>query len=84
MSCCGGRSRIVSASLPSAGGGTGTFDARPTHVVFRSEADLPIVVIGGVTKTKYRFAGFDDEVAVDIRDRKSVRQVSRLRELRIV
>ncbi|MDQ3283938.1 MAG: hypothetical protein M3Q69_21245 [Acidobacteriota bacterium] len=85
MSCCGGgRFRIASSPMPRAGGGAVSHDVRATHVVFRSESEAPLVVIGGVTKTKYRFAGVDDEIAVDIRDRKSVRSVPRLREMRVV
>ncbi|HET7435694.1 MAG TPA: hypothetical protein VFN10_13380 [Thermoanaerobaculia bacterium] len=87
MSCCGSRSHL-SLSMPSVSGKGGTAvtttTARPTHAVFRYEADAPIVVVGAVTKARYRFAGRDAEVAVDIRDRPSVRQVPRLREMRLV
>jgi hypothetical protein len=55
---------------------------RPTLVMFRHEGESPMVVIGRVTGTRYRFAGRGSEVAVDIRDRPSVRQVPRLREMR--
>jgi len=52
--------------------------------MFRYDGETPLVVIGRVTGTKYRFAGHGTEVAVDIRDRASVRQVPRLREMRLL
>lgn len=84
MSCCGGgRSRGPLVPRPSAvpiAASTG----RATRAVFRYEGDRPIVVIGRVTGVKYQFAGRGAEVAVDIRDRSSVVQVPRLRELRVI
>jgi nitroimidazol reductase NimA-like FMN-containing flavoprotein (pyridoxamine 5'-phosphate oxidase superfamily) len=58
--------------------------ARATRAVFRYEGDRPIVVIGRVTGAKYAFARRGAEVAVDIRDRSSVVQVPRLREIRLL
>lgn len=87
MSCCnGGRSRraIVLPQTGNAVAAPASANVRPTLAVFRYEGSRPIVVIGGVTKTKYRFAAMGAEVAVDIRDRTSVRQVPRLREMRLV
>lgn len=52
-----------------------------TLVVFRYEGETPIVVIGRITGTRYRFAGRGAEVAVDVRDRPSVRQVPRVSEV---
>ena len=84
MSCCGGRSR-GSMSLPRIGGAAGVHStARPTLAVFRYEGDKTLTVTGGATGTKYQFSGPGAEVAVDIRDRASVRQVPRLREMRVV
>ena len=85
MSCCGGRSR-GSVSLPHAGSASTSSSpsrARASLAVFRYEGDKPLTVIGRVTGAKYRFAP-GAEVAVDIQDRSSVRQVPRLRELRLV
>ena len=88
MSCCGGgRSRGSSIVLPRtgvAGGGGAPSRVRPTLAVFRYEGDKPLLVIGGATGARYRFTGNGSEVAVDIRDRTSVRQVPRLREMRLV
>lgn len=59
-------------------------DARPTLAMFRYEGDAPITVIGPATGRQYRFEMRGAEVAVDILDRKAVRHVPRLRELRVV
>jgi hypothetical protein len=56
---------------------------RPSVAVFRYEGERPLLVVGRATGTQYRFAGRGAEVAVDLRDRVSVRQVPRLRELRL-
>ena len=87
MSCCGGGSSRRAVVLPQTGNAVAAAtpnNVRPTLAVFRYEGTQPIVVIGGVTKTKYRFAAMGTEVAVDIRDRTSVRQVPRLREIWVV
>jgi hypothetical protein len=81
MSCCGGGPR--SAVLQRTSAVTTLSHVRPTLVVFRNEGESPMVVIGRVTGTRYRFAGRGSEVAVDIRDRPSVRQLPRLREIRL-
>lgn len=84
MSCCGGsRTRIPLVPRPATVPITAS-TARATRAVFRYEGDRPIVVIGRATGTKYQFAGRGAEVAVDIRDRSSVVQVPRLRELRVI
>ena len=84
MSCCGGRSR-GSMSFPRTGGAAAVQStARPTLAVFRYEGDKTLTATGGATGTKYHFSGPGAEVAVDIRDRASVRQVPRLREMRVV
>ena len=84
MSCCGGRSR-GSVSLPHPGNSAAAHPAeRPTLSVFRYEGDKTLAVTGGATGKRYVFVGPGAEVAVDIRDRASVRQVPRLRELRTV
>jgi hypothetical protein len=85
MSCCGGGRSRRPIMLPRVNGGAAaTPSIRPTLAVFRYDGDKPLIVIGRVTQAKYRFAGRGSEVAVDIRDRTSVRQVPRLRELRLV
>lgn len=87
MSCCNGGSSRRAVVLPRTGTSVAAAPAtnvRPTLSVFRYEGTQPIVVIGGVTRTKYRFATMGAEVAVDIRDRTSVRKVPRLREVRVV
>lgn len=87
MSCCGGgRSRGGSIALPRSGVAVGGAPShvRPTLAVFRYEGDRPLLVIGGATGAKYRFTGNGSEIAVDIRDRISMRQVPRLREMRLV
>ena len=81
MSCCGG-GRSTGPALPGTGVVMTRSYVRPTLVVFRHEGESPIVVIGRVTGTRYRFAGRGSEVAVDIRDCPSVRQVPHLREMR--
>lgn len=83
MSCCGGRSRGPVA-LPHAGNGVAHPAARPTLAVFRYEGDRTLTVTGGATGQRYVFVGPGAEVAIDIRDRASVRQVPRLREMRVV
>jgi len=81
MSCCG---RPVDSVVPPRTGVVMTrSNVRPTLAVFRYEGESAMVVIGRVTGTKYRFAGRGSEVAVDIRDRPSVHQVPRLREMRL-
>ena len=82
MSCCGGGRSRGSMVLPRAGIAAPR-QTRPTLAVFRYEGTQPITVIGRVTGARYRFAGPGAEVAVDLRDRDSVRQVPRLRELRL-
>lgn len=82
MSCCGNRPRVT---LPRVGSAPPPPPAvRPSLAVFRYEGEAPLIVVGHVTQTKYRFAARGAEVAVDIRDRGSVRQVPRLREMRLV
>lgn len=84
MSCCGGgRSQGPLVPRPAAVRISAS-TARATRAVFRYEGDRPIVVIGRVTGAKYAFAQRGAEVAVDIRDRSSVVQVPRLRELRLL
>jgi hypothetical protein len=85
MSCCGRGSTVGSVSLPRSGGSVSAqSNARATLAVFRYEGGASLTVIGGVTGKRYRFSGPGAEVAVDIQDRSSVRQVPRLREMRIV
>ena len=86
MSCCGGNRSRGSVALPHAGNAAAgpPPGARPTLAVFRYEGAKTLVVTGGATGTRYTFVGPGAEVAVDIRDRPSVRQVPRLRELRVV
>ena len=74
MSCCGGGSRGVVGIRP---------NVRASRAVFRYDGDRPVVVIGRVTGTRYHFAGRGAEVAIDIRDRASVAQLPRLREMRL-
>ena len=84
MSCCGGGRSRNPITLPRTGAVAPASNVRPTLAVFRYEGDQTLTVVGRVTGTKYRFAGPGSEVAVDIRDRTSVRQVPRLREMRLV
>jgi len=84
MSCCGGGRSRVSMTLPRTGAASPPSNVRPTLAVFRYEGVKPVVVTGRVTGAQYRFAGNGSEVAVDIRDRTSVRQVPHLREMRLV
>lgn len=81
MSCCGGRRPGVSVAPPRRSVVSST--VYPTVAVFRYEGEKPLLVVGRVTGAQYRFAGRGAEVAVDLRDRVSVRQVPRLRELRL-
>ena len=76
MSCCGGG--------PSRGAAGIRPNIRATRAVFRYEGDRPVIVIGRVTGARYHFTGRGAEVAIDIRDRASVRQLPRLREMRVV
>lgn len=85
MSCgCGGSGRPQAPVVVQRVGGAmmSRSAPRPAQAVFRYEGDRPIVVIGRVTGTKYRFEARGAEVAVDLRDRASVLQVPRLREMR--
>ena len=75
MSCCGGGR----STNP-----TGISHARATRAVFRYEGERPVIVIGRVTGTRYHFARNGSEVAIDIRDRASVGQLPRLREIRLL
>ena len=76
MSCCGGGpSRGVTGVRP---------NVHATRAVFRYEGDRPVIVIGRITGTRYHFNGRGAEVAIDIRDRASVAQLSRLREMRLL
>jgi hypothetical protein len=79
MSCCGGK-RPGGPALP--GIVMTPSHVRPALAVFRYEGESAIVVTGRVTGTMYRFARPGSEVAVDVRDGPSVRQVPRLREIR--
>ena len=82
MSCCGGGTRRPLAPVVVQRLNTMASNARAPRAVFRYEGDRPIVVIGRVTGTRYRFEARGAEVEVDLRDRPSVQQVPRLRELR--
>lgn len=82
MSCCGG-GRSAGPVLPGTGVVMMQSHVRPTFSVFRYEGENPIVIIGRITGTRYRFAGRGSEVSIDIRDCPSVRQVPRLREMRL-
>lgn len=86
MSCCGGGRSRRSVQLPRVGGAASVAPVavRPKLAVFRYDAEKPLIVVGRVTQARYRFAGRGSEVAVDIRDRPSVRQVPGLREMRLV
>ena len=85
MSCCGGgRPRIPVVTQRVGSAAMAPSNARPARTVFRYEGEQPIVVIGRVTGTRYRFEARGAEVAVDLRDRPSVLQVPRLREVRLV
>jgi len=82
MSCCGGgrpRVPVVVQRVNATPSGS-----RALRALFRYEGERPIVVIGRITGTRYRFEGRGTEVAVDLRDRASVMQVPRLREMRMV
>ena len=82
MSCCGGGGRSTGPALPGTGVVTTRSYVRPAFSLFRYEGENPIVIIGRITGTRYRFAGRGSEVAIDIRDRPSMRQVPHLREVR--
>lgn len=82
MSCCGGGRSSRGPALPGTGVVMTRSSVRLALSMFRYEGESPIVVIGRVTGTRYRFAGRGSEVAIDIRDCPSVRQVPRLREIR--
>ena len=75
MSCCGGGASRGAAGIRP--------NIRATRAVFRYEGDRPVIVIGRATGARYHFAGRGTEVAIDIRDRASVRQLPRLREMRL-
>jgi len=76
MSCCGsGASQGPAGIRP---------NIRATRAVFRYDGERPVTVIGRITGTRYHFSGRGSEVAIDIRDRASVAQLSRLRELRLL
>jgi hypothetical protein len=81
MSCCNGGRSANSPVLPRTSVATTRSSVPTTLVVFRYEGESPIIVIGRVTGTRYRFASRGAEVGIDIRDRPSVRQVPRLSEL---
>jgi len=84
MSCCGGGRASGSASVPRTGVAAQPSNVRPTLAVFRYEGETSLVVVGRITGTTYRFVGRGSEVAVDIRDRLSLRDVPRVREVRVI
>ena len=92
MSCCGGnRSRIAASvprrpapnAAPSAPAPAAPPPAAATLAIFRYDGATSLTVWGRVTAKKYWFAGPGSEVAVDLRDRASMRQVPQLREVRL-
>ncbi|HEX6161508.1 MAG TPA: hypothetical protein VF111_15130 [Thermoanaerobaculia bacterium] len=54
-----------------------------TMAIFRYDGGTSLTVWGRVTTKKYWFAGPGSEVAIDLRDRASMRQVPHLREVRL-
>jgi hypothetical protein len=89
MPCCGKRS----ASYPEAGGVDQTPNAAGAaagisrrvlrdKVFFEYLGDKNLTVIGSVSGKRYRFTGPGSFVEVDLRDRRSVAAVPKLRELR--
>lgn len=94
MSCCGGnRSRVAAASPTTTTAPKAQSVAQPayaqaqpagaTMAIFRYDGGTSLTVWGRVTAKKYWFAGPGSEVAVDLRDRASMRQVPQLREVRL-
>ena len=87
MGCCGGdRGRglaIGSASSRPAPSTPVTMRTQATVAVFRYEGSESLTVIGRITGRKYWFEKNGSEIAVELRDRASVAQVSKLRELRL-
>ena len=83
MSCCGGNrgmrpshSAGASAPVPSPSG-------HRSLAIFRYDGPTSLTVFGRITGRKYWFSANGAEVAVDIRDRESMKQVPRLIELRL-
>ena len=84
MSCCGGsRSKVI--PMTNAAATTHSVPppapARPTLVIVRYDGKGTLTGYGKATGRKYRFPP-SVEVAVDIRDRASLRGVPNLREIR--
>ena len=85
MSCCGGakrsnvfpmRSVRTSAAMPS-------FEPQTTVVIFRYIGRSSLTVYGPASGRKYWFRGQGTELAVDLRDRESMRDVPNIREVRL-
>ena len=88
MSCCGGnraRSAMpVSGPVPSTRP-VQPVDGRPPSVaVFRYEGEGSLTIIGRATGRKYWFERNGAELAIDLRDRASVSQVPKVRQVRVI
>jgi hypothetical protein len=75
--------RRPAAAAPSAPASAAPQPVGVTVAIFRYDGGTSLTVWGRVTAKKYWFAGPGSEVAVDLRDRASMRQVPQLREVRL-
>lgn len=84
MSCCGGnRSRVASTQSPSPAPRTDHAHTGASVAIFRYEGRTALTVWGRETGRKYWFSSPGAEIAVDLRDRASMRQVPNVKEVRL-
>ena len=83
MSCCGRNRNPVIVPPQSIGAPTPSAPRAATVAVFAYEGTRELTVFGRVTGRRYWFARPGAEVAVDLRDRASMRQVPNVREVRL-
>jgi len=88
MSCCGGnRARpVIPLSMPTPSSRpVQPLHGRPPSVaVFRYEGEGSLTIIGRATGRKYWFERNGAELAIDLRDRASVSQVPKVRQVRVI
>lgn len=86
MSCCGGAKRsnvIPMHSVRTESAATQSFEPRTTVVIFQYIGKSSLTVYGPASGRKYWFRGHAAELAVDLRDRESMRGVPNIREVRV-
>lgn len=84
MSCCGGnRSRVTGTQTSPAPQASSSAPLGATVAIFRYEGRTALTVWGRETGRKYWFSSPGAEIAIDLRDRASMRQVPNVKEVRL-